>query len=553
MGSIEGKFFLYIKCFLFSLLLLLSPVLLWAQWDDAPAELEWGARYSESRGSRVTKVVEVTPDAYYVLRQRPAGTFSYPKVFIEQYNAEQKLVRSQPLELKYKGKRRAFQDVVKIGGRLYFFTSFLNEAQKINYLFYQTLNNKLLPSRKLTKVSQVPAANEGRPGNFNLLVSQDSSKVLIYSQLDSRNKEPKRFSLHVFDDQMQPIWDKKVTLPYNERQFEVEDYRLDDEGNVYLLGRQYLNGRRESRAGRANYQYNILAYVNSGEDKQEYRVEVGDKFISDLTFRRGNNGELVCAGFYSEQAADGAKGTCFFRINLESRKVYNVNFKEFDFGFRAQGLSGAKVRRAQRAEQENNQQREAELFRYSLDRLILRSDGGAVLVAEQYYVTEQFQRFQRNPFFWGDPYMWNDPMLNNQTDFVFHYNDIIVVNIRPDGSIEWASRIPKYQRTMNDGGYFSSYSMAVVKDRLYFVFNDNSRNFESDGSTQLFNYNPRRSVIAIAELRKDGELSMYPLLSNQQSGIIARPKICRQVGSRRMVLYGERGRFYRFGELTFEK
>jgi hypothetical protein len=535
-------------------LLLCSPLFLLAQGKDAPAELEWGAQYSESGGSRLTKVIDFNSQAYYVLRQRPAGTFSYPKVFVEEYDNDQKLVRSQRLELKYKGKRRTFQDVSKIGGQFYFFTSFLNEAQKVNYLFYQTLNQKLLPSRKLTKIAQIPAPNVARPGNFNFLISSDSSKVLIYSQLDSRNKEPERFSLSVFDKQMQPLWNKEVILPYNEQQFEIEDYQLDNNGNVYLLGRQYLDGRRDSRGGAPNYQYNILAYSQNGEDKQEYRVAVGDKFISDLTFRIGNDGNLTCAGFFSEQAANGAKGTCFFRIDLESREVYNVNFKEFDFGFRAEGLSNSGVRRAQRAEQEGDTRREAELFRYSLDELILRSDGGAVLVAEQYFVTEQFNRFNRNPMFWGDPFMWNDPMMmNNQTDFIFHYNDIIVVNIRPDGSMEWATRIPKYQRTMNDGGYFSSYAMAVVRDRLYFVFNDNSRNFENDGSSQLFNFNPRRAVIAVAELRRDGELSMFPLFGNQQASIIARPKMCRQVGSRRMMIYGERGNFYRFGELTFEK
>jgi len=542
-----------IKLLLLGTLLLCSPLFLSAQGSEVPAELDWGPQYSESGGSRLTKVVDFNKEAYYVLRQRPAGALTYPKVFIEEYDNEEKLVRSQRLELKYKNKRRTFQDVVKIGGQFYFFTSFLNEAQKINYLFYQTLNRKLLPSRKLTKVAQIPAPNEARPGNFNLLISSDSSKVLIYSQLDNRNKEPARFSLSVFDNQMQPLWNKEVTLPYNEQQFEIEDYRLDDQGNVYLLGRQYLDGRRDSRGGAPNYQYNILTYTNAGQDKQEYRVAVGDKFISDLTFRIGDDGNLTCAGFFSEQAANSAKGTCFFRIDLESREVYNINFKEFDFGFRAQGLSGSGARRAQRAEQEGDTRSEAELFRYSLDRLILRSDGGAVLVAEQYYVTEQFNRFNRGSMFWGDPFLWNDPMMNNQTDFIFHYNDIIVVNIRPDGSIEWATRIPKYQRTLNDGGYFSSYAMAVVRDRLYFVFNDNSRNFENDGNTRLFNFDPRRAVIAVAELRRDGELSMFPLFGNQQAGIIARPKMCRQVGSRQMMIYGERGKFYRFGELTFEQ
>jgi len=45
---------------------------------------------------------------------------------------------------------------------------------------------------------------------------------------------------------------------------------------------------------------------------------------------------------------------------------------------------------------------------------------------------------------------------------------------------------------------------------------------------------------------------MYPLYSNQQAGTITRPKICQQVGQRRMIIYGERGNGYRFGELNFE-
>jgi len=524
-----------------------------AQPSDVPAEIEWGAEYSEPRNSRITKVIDVTPTDYYVLRQRAAGAFAHPKVYVEHYGEKQNLLRSRRLELKFKGKRRTFEDVVKIGGKLYFFTSFLNQAHRVNYLFCQTLNDRLQPQRDIRKVSEVPAPNQARPGTFNLLLSKDSSKVLLYSQLDSKKKEPERFSLRVFDREMQLQWKKEILLPYNEQQFSVEEYQIDEAGRVFLLCRQYLNGTRDQRAGRPNYQYVLLAYTNEGERKQEYRIAAKGRFISDLTFRVGNDGNLVCAGFYSEQAADGIKGTCFFNIDIQQEAVSEVSLEEFDFEFRSQGLSGGRARRAERAEQEDNIAREAELFQYALDRLILRSDGGAVLVAEQYFVTEQFNNFYRNRFWRYDPFFFNDPMLNNtQRDVTFHYNDIIVANIRPNGAIEWATRIPKFQRTLNDGGYYSSYAMAVVRDRLYFVFNDNSRNFESDGSQQLYNFNPRRSVIALAELRKDGELAMYPLYSNQQAGTITRPKICQQVGQRRMIIYGERGNGYRFGELNFE-
>ena len=137
-------------------------------------------------------------------------------------------------------------------------------------------------------------------------------------------------------------------------------------------------------------------------------------------------------------------------------------------------------------------------------------------------------------------------------EYFYNYNDIIVVNIQPDGGIEWATRIPKRQETVNDGGYYSSYAMSIVRDRLYFIFNDNSRNFSNEGNSRLYNFNGRNSIVALAELRKDGQLSMYPLFNNRDADIITRPKICKQIGSRRMMVYGEQGRQYRFAELEFD-
>jgi hypothetical protein len=290
------------------------------------------------------------------------------------------------------------------------------------------------------------------------------------------------------------------------------------------------------RRGTANYQYVILAYTNNGEDKQEYRIAVRDKFITDMTFRIGNQKELICAGFFSDKGTTSIKGTCFFRVDPETEEVFNISLQEFDFEFRTAFMRTGQQRRAERAEQSGNTDQQAELNRFSLNDLILRSDGGAVIVAEQYFV---YQRTER---------MWDGTL---RFDEFYNYNDIIVVNIRPDGSMEWAVRIPKRQETMNDGGYYSSYAMAVVRDRLYFIFNDNSRNYTSKKDNQLYNFNGRNSIITLAEIRKGGALEMYPLFNNREAGIITRPKICKQTGSRKMIVYGERGRSYRLGLLQF--
>jgi len=62
------------------------------------------------------------------------------------------------------------------------------------------------------------------------------------------------------------------------------------------------------------------------------------------------------------------------------------------------------------------------------------------------------------------------------TVYYYYYNDIIVININPGGETEWTKKIAKRQPSSNDGGFFSSYSLSIVKDKMYFVFNDSPKN-----------------------------------------------------------------------------
>jgi hypothetical protein len=94
----------------------------------------------------------------------------------------------------------------------------------------------------------------------------------------------------------------------------------------------------------------------------------------------------------------------------------------------------------------------------------LRSDGGAILVAEQYYVQTVMPNngYSMSPYGYNsmyyNRYYYNSPFYsgynNRRPDYYYNYNDIIVVNIRPTGEIEWSARIPKLQESKNDQGLF---------------------------------------------------------------------------------------------------
>ena len=523
-----GSFFLFL------------PLLVFAQTERAPADISWGNEYKEPSNAFLSEYIASGPNGFYVLREKRTTAFSDgSEIYVELYDLNMDLKRSRDISLKYKNKTRVFEQAIYFGDQLYLFTSFNNKAHKKHYLFYQTLDNeRLTPGRKMEMIAEADSDNKNSGSKaFGFHISRDSSKLLVYNQLPYKRKEPERFALRVFNESMEMEWEQDVVLPYPDELFTIEEYRVDKSGNVYMVGVLYEDRARTRRQGKPTYQYVILAYSGDGEEIKEYRIDIPDVFITDLTFRVANNGNLVCSGFYSQKNSYSIKGTYFLRLDAKSKEVLTSNLHEFGFEFLTEYLSDRNRERAKRAEETGNVNRQAELYRYSLDNLVLRSDGGALLVAEQYFIQERtYQTFNG---FW-------------ERTLYYNYNDIIIVNIRPDGTIEWASRIPKRQVTVDDGGYFSSYAMAIIRDRIVFIYNDNDRNLDpSNNGNRIYNFNGSNSIIAMTEVYIDGSSKTFPLFRNREAAIITRPKFCKQISGRSMVVYGERGRKYKFGRLAF--
>ncbi len=529
-----------------SLFLLSLPS--FAQYEEAPAKISWGQEQVEPNNSFISKVIPAGENFYAIRRKTKSGMLTGgKKVFIEKFDKNMKLVKSQDIELKFKGKDLDFEDMVIINNNLFLLSSFHNKAKKKNYLFAQMINMRTLTASKtLKKIGEIETRGINREGIFGINISRDSSKILIYNELPYKKGKPERFSLKIYTNGFEEVWNKNINLPYNDDRFSVEEYRVDNNGNVYLLGVIYQDRNRKRRQGRPTYQYTILAYTAAGSDKEEYKINFTDKFITDLTFRVGDDGDLICSGFYSDKGTYSIKGTYFFRLNPNTKEIYNRNLKEFEFEFLTEFMSNRKKSKAKKAERNGNTKRQAELYSYSLDDLVLRSDGGALLIAEQYFVERRDNRYNS----YGNLGYTN---AVNDVDYYYNYNDIIVVNIQPDGEIEWTARIPKRQETINDGGYYSSYAMSIVRDKIYFVFNDNGKNFQSKRRPdKVYFFNGKNSIIALAEISRDGSVNTYPLFSNRDASTITRPKICKQTGRNKMVIYGERGRRYRFADLEFQ-
>lgn len=513
-----------------------------AQDFEIPGEIKWGEEYKEPSRSFLSKIIGSDDQYYYTLRNK-SGTKGLQEVYIEKYSLDKlKLVDAKAVSLKFEKKLRTFRELLKVNDDIYLITSYLNKAKKKNYLFAQKFKSNLEVSDDLIKIGEMDLRNIAREGDFDIQISKDSSKILVYHDLPYKRGENEKISLVVYDNAFSELWSKNIVIPYPDNKFTVEEFRVSKEGDVFLLGIKYYDGQLGRRRGVPNYEYVLLTYLDAGERAKEYSIKEPSTFITDLTFEPTRKNEIVCSGFYSEKSAVTMKGTFFMRINISTEEIIAKNFKEFDFDFVTVNYSNFKKNRAEKAAQRDDKRKEAEFYRFDLDDLVLRSDGGVLLIAEQYYVEEYFLS-SANDLRFGN--------TQGTRTFIYNYNDIIVVNINPDGEIAWSTLIPKTQRTENDGGYFSSYSKAIVNDKIYFVYNNNQRNFNGPRGSNRHNFNGRNSVIALTEVNKNGKVKTHPLYDNREANILTRPKVCEQVGKRDMLIYGElRGKF-KFASLKF--
>lgn len=536
------------KALLLLLGIVLTPVLIYAQGEENKV-INWGEEYKMPVKSYFSGLIGANEKYCFTLRRKSSLASANNQIIVEKFDVNScKLIDANAINLKFNKKPRVFEKVLYIQSKMYLITSYHNKAKKKNYLFAQEIKDNLQLSEKLIKIGEIDVDNLDREGSFDIKMSRDSSKVLVYYDLPHKSGGNEKLALNVFDSSFNELWNKKIELPYSDKQFIVEKYKVDNFGNVYMLCVRFFDGTKYRRKGKPNYEYLLLSYYENGDQNSSYSFGDKHKFLTDLTFEPLTKGTIVCAGFYSEKNSFSIKGIFFFRVNILQDEILAKNFKEFDFDFLTYHYTDNQKERAEKASIKNDKAKEPELYRYDLGDLILRSDQGVVMIAEQYFVRE-YSNFGNN----GWNTFNNNPYLNNNRNisYVYNYNDIIVININPEGEIIWTSSIPKRQVTTNDGGYYSSYAKAAVRDKIYLIFNDNHRNFDERTERQ-HNFDGRNSVIALTTVSKKGESLTESVFFNEEANVMTRPKVCKQVGKSKMIIYGESNKHFRFGLLDFK-
>jgi hypothetical protein len=509
--------------------------------------VKWGKENQIPRKSYIKRIIGEDEKGFYLLRTIGETRRAPGEIFLERYSNDGiTLLNSGRISVpKINGENVKFEQIFLLHGELLLFTSFYNKTEGSNGIYVQNVDEFGKGKTEPKLIHQIHANQKKNIGRFEIVLSQDSTKILICSNEPFERYSGEKMHYRVIDSQnLSPLWTTDIELPYNEKELRISNHIIDKAGNVHMLAK--VTRKQEKDRSQANYYFTIISYIHAEDEIKEYEVSLKDKSVTDIAFKLSPSGDLVAAGFYSN-STKGVKpansfvgfnsislreetgmvaGTFYLKIDQQTHKITSRGIKEFDKSFLKEFMSDRSIERGR------------ELYSYLIDHFIIREDGGAILVGEQYF----------NSVFCN-----YDPRTGiRNCNYHYYYNDIVVVNIDPDGSISWARKVPKLQHSVNDDGFYSSYIFGYDSDNLYFLFNDHPKNLVlRDESRVRYMNNAYKSVVALVTINDKGDIKKSPFFAAKDQKVIIRPKIFKQVSNNTAIIYGQKRRTFKMGRLNF--
>jgi hypothetical protein len=345
---------------------------------------------------------------------------------------------------------------------------------------------------RIVKVDNAKAGFFGsRSDYFSVAVSEDKRRIAVYDA--SVKGAAMELHLTLLDDSLH-ILQRGDSRYKGENNLSLMPAILGNDGSFYqpvataLGSRDYADGIWMLKLPAGSKRFNAA------------EVPLGGNYAAGLYLRADNISQSIyAAGFYSQKKAGNFDGVLLAQIAMDSPRVVSSRQLPFDEQLRA--ATGS--RKSQRA------------FNDFLTRqLIVRNDGGFVLIAEDYYMSV---RAGLSPY--GYYTSFYTPFMGSQNIREYHYGDIMALCYDAAGNPLWHAFVRKDQYSQEDAGAFSSYAFINTGGALGFLYND---------------FDNRRSRITLGTVDENGAVSMRPLDAGTQ--VDWQPRAGRQVSGRELIV-----------------
>ena len=530
------------KLHIYGLLIVTNLILLQVAIGQK-VQLKMGPEYKlKKRTQMPNKFIYGDNSSSYLLRNNvnlgsvyaAAYTFGLAKVTatasLEKYDGKMNEVFDKGINSPVKD--LSVRDVMWCKDKFVLITSKFDKNAKTNTVYGNFMDNDGTVQPNAVTLMKLEVEAKHGTGSFYFRISDDSTKVLVYANPPYDKDGNQKFAFSVYNTSLEKQWEKVVTLPYKDKMIDIYNEIISNNGDVYLLVKKYdgeapKQAKRNENGKEANYKFMVLAYTNQGNDYKEYTFDLSGKFVVDPTFKLDPKGNLAFAGFYTDKLGGSEKGIFYSTIDALTKEVKASSTKEFT----TEMIEAFGKNRMERKKNGND----AGLRNFVFRKFLLKDDGGAVLLAENYYVVE----------------ITTTDKYGTRTTYQYHYNDILAIGVNSSGSIDWFTRIPKMQVCQGIPLLSFGFSPLVAGDKVYLLYNDNKKNLAGDTKGKAKGFTGA-GIAQVAIIDSKGGVTKKELFDAKDMKTQLQVQLSRQVTPNSMVVYMQKGKNYRIGSITID-
>lgn len=512
-------------------------LLLWAG-AFGQSQVKWGEEVRLKGGDFYASILSETDSILYLLKLR-TEIFYNDGFYADKFDARSlNGIGSVPLLLRdariqHEGRELTpqFEKVSMINNELCVFISAYDRVDDLNMAYviaFDRTDNQV----GLVELDRIANAKRYNTGEFDFVVSPNQSKIMVLRKRPYQKKENARFDLKIFDSGFKQLHSKAVLLPYREKNFEIIRHAIDDNGNVVLLARIEKETKDFINA-EPTYYFSLIEFAPADSNKVwEYDIKSENakgqetRLLTDVDFILNARNEILIPGFYSIPGKEGTQGTFFMSVDRNSHEVKSSAFMPFEKTLVLDFINEKRYNRGQG------------LPGFNINQIVPLAEGGLYVVCEQFYVSEVCGRDGRG-------------FIN--CNYYYYYNSLVVFRIDGNGNILWNSVVPKFQFSINDEGFYSSYALAVTGNKLHFIYNDHPKNIQLQKPAEFrIMSKPSTSQAIHVTVNPDGTFIKEPLFNNKDEKLILRPKFSGQVREGEIVVSAiPRNNYVKLGRIVF--
>lgn len=431
---------------------------------------------------------------------------------IEIYNQNLKPLFKRELVLP--NKRDIIEEVILFKDHLGVLYS--NYDGRSMFLNYTQLNSKLTPTGNGIVLDSVKLNAIDINPKYYIKTSEDKSKIIVFYFTYRGNNW--MFTYKLFDSEFNLIGQGNI-LNEEKGSKTPRSVRVSNSGNVFCA-LAHSNNRYDSE--NAHNIDNLSIYTRALGASFFTKKEIGKEhyLLKGINTRIDEKTESIYLfGGYIDKQNNSNIG--LFTSVFDFGEEFVQEFNEIPFNSESVSLGTGTTLR--------NWEDKAMIIEPR--RIVIRSDGGVILVTESEY---KYVEVVKSPISNFNPY----GMSNYYTSYYDknYFYDIWVTSINPDGTVEWVKSIRKSQETQTDDGMYSSFSFFEANNALKFLFNED---IYSNGNFVEFDINP------------NGNTKRLSLFNSQKLNTILIPNLGKQISNNRIIIPGEQKKNIQFIMLKY--